>query len=382
MLLSRFGAFSLYSALKIMKFLSAQTKRKLWNYFYNLLCTLVPQTSILLYRGSENDKFCNISSIAAYLTSHKIRFSQLSYDTFNEQKIRSIYKIARAKVLVLDASSPAARLRISRNTFLINCWHACGAYKKIAFDAKRKGCNEEVEEKRIARVHSSISYLICSSEYVADIYAKAFRMQKARVLALGIPRTDELVQQSACNDHCQHAPYPFTLLFAPTFRTQNDTRTLPSPPDAHALGTVLRELGYNDYVLAYRAHPTCSCTETNGWEDWSDLPLLDAMQRTSVLITDYSSIFFDFLFFKRPIIFYVPDLEIYQNTERELYFSPQSAFPESTCTDLNSLQRVLRSVCTHTSTKQEFFKKYMNSCDGHSTERVCKLILSLMKDAK
>ena len=347
--------------------------RLFWNIVYNCISLFVSCRGILLYTGLKNDKYGNISSIANYLNEKNISFKTLNAVELKSNRLRSIIKIAQSKVIVIDSASPAGLIKLRDTTYLINCWHACGAYKKIAFDAKRVHFDPEKEERRIRRLHRCISYFICSSDKVASIFAKAFKEEKSKFLPLGVPRTDTLYRTAAAK------PTIPTILYAPTFRTRDNNRTLPDPPDSSVLLPALRDALSIDVRLAYRGHPTCFHEQINGWEDWSNLPQFEALQKASLLITDYSSIFFDYLFYKRPIIFYVPDYKYYTENERQLYFSPFEMFPDSVCTDIISLQNTIIHLFNKNIDYSNFWNLYMASCDGNSTERVCDLIMNLIR---
>ncbi len=349
------------------------------NIVYQAAALFLPQDGLALFASSKGDKFSNITALTEKLDSLSMPFVLMAQNDFQTRPFRSLVVLARARVVVLDAASPFARIRPSQNTVLIHCWHACGAYKKVAFDAKRKDFDEKSEEKRIQRIHRGISWFVCTSEETARIYAGAFRLPLERMLVFGSPRMDAVLQAA-------HSPEPseYTVLFAPTYRTFGQkTRYLPPMPDDRALRQVLEsELG-EKVRLAFRSHPSLSVSNIpEGWEDWSALPQEEALRRTSVLVTDYSSIFFDFLPFKRPIVFYVPDYEVYQRHERELYFSPYDAFPKTTCSDEGTLSEILVQCRHEKAGYGEVWQKHMSACDGRASERLCHFIQQIMKRNK
>lgn len=346
------------------------------NAVYRLASTLVQQDRLVLLSSSPDDKFSNITALSEKLRERAMPFIWMTREQLQAHPLRSLVSLARARVLVIDAASPAARIKLHRNTCLIHCWHAGGAYKKVAFDAKRKNYDDASEEKRIRRIHRGIDWLVCTSEETASTYAKAFRLPLERMLVFGSPRLDATLQEVNFP-----APSTYTVLYAPTYRTHGKkVRYLPPLPDAEALrATLVSRLGEN-VRLAFRGHPTAPDPEhPEGWENWSHIPQHEALRRASVLITDYSSIFFDFLPFNRPILFYVPDFSEYLRHERELYFSPYDAFPETTCSDERTLMQMLVQ-CRHMKVDYgEVWQKHMSACDGKASERLCAFIQKIMK---
>lgn len=361
--------------LKKAKHVYASIKKRIIIFIYIGMSHLFSKNKIILYASSHNDTFGNISSIAHTLQQRKIKFKLLTQEIKKLSPISFYASLARARVLVIDADSPAALVQLHPKTCLIHCWHAGGAYKKIGFDAKKNHCDSYAEEKRITRIHRCISYFVCSSHETAKIYAKAFRLDMNRMLIFGVPRLDAVIKSMPFPE-----PEEFTILYAPTFRTRGNGRQIPPPPDAHFLRAELQPVFGGTLRLAFRGHPTTLAPKPfNGWEDWSALPQNEALRRTSILITDYSSILFDYLPFRRPLVFYVPDIAAYREEERDLYFSPVETFSETTCTTEQDLVRILRTCRGRKTEYQEFWNTHMSACDGHATERLCTFIQHQME---
>ena len=346
------------------------------NLIYKIASYFLCQDRIILLSSSSDDKFGNISALAKTLCKHETSYIWMTYEQMKEHPFKSLIILARARILVIDAASPAARIKLSKKTCLIHCWHACGAYKKIGFDAKRKKYNESSEEKRIKRIHRGISWFVCTSEETARIYAKAFRLPIERMLVFGSPRLDIILQKKSTN------PKIYTILYAPTYRTdEKNMRHVPQLPNAKELQEILSLYLGEKIRLVFRSHPTVSPPyDLKGWEDWSNIPQFDALSNASILITDYSSIFFDFLVFNRPIVFYIPDLKKYQQNERGLYFSPYEYFSETTCSDKNTLINILLKCHNKKINYSNIWNKYMSSCDGNASERIYLFIKNNFKE--
>ena len=346
------------------------------NIIYIIATHIFKQDKIVLLSSSDNDKFGNITALSKELYAQGMPYILLAQIQLKNNTYKYLKTLAKARVIVIDATSPSARIKLSKNTSLIHCWHACGAYKKIGFDAKRKNYNNDSEEKRIRRIHRGISWFVCTSEETAKIYAKAFHLPFERMLIFGSPRLDSIIKKYNFSD-----PKIYTILYAPTYRTYGkNIRNLPQLPDAKFLRQeLIYKLGEN-VRLAFRGHPTAPPPiDLNGWEDWSDVPQSEALFRASVLITDYSSIFFDFLIFNRPIIFYIPDIDIYINNERSLYFLPDKEFKETICVDESDLVDVLIKCRNLKVNYINLWNKYMLACDGNSSKRLCLFIKKIMK---
>ena len=356
------------------KRIASLSKRIVGKFAYRICSFITRQDKLLLYSASPNDSFGNIEALARWFEAHGVEYIKTSQAEMIQSPIRFFSQLAKARILIIDAGSPAARVKLTPRTILIHCWHAGGAYKKIGFDAKRKGFDERKEETRIKRIHRNIAYMVCTSRHTAEIYAKAFHLQKEQMLTFGLPCLDGCLKQES-----PPTPSPQTILYAPTYRTNaRGQRNLPQVLNMPLLRARLAVTGEN-LRFAFRGHPTLSSSQIEGWEDWSAIPQDEALQKTTVLITDYSSVFFDFLPYRRPIVFYVPDMEDYQIHERELYFSPYDEFPDTTCGDMESLVRIIRTCKDESVDYSRFWNTYMDACDGSSTERLCSFVLEKLK---
>ena len=346
------------------------------NVVYKIASHRLEKNSIILYSSSLDDKFANIGAVASKLKEKKISFVRLSQLYRLLHPLRFYTKLAKARVLLIDGNSPAAHVKLHPDTCLISCWHACGAYKKMGFDAKRKGYSDKNEERRLNRVHRDISYFVCTSEDVADIYADAFHLQRSKMLIFGSPRLDKILTSPL-----PPKPATYTVLYAPTYRTgSHNKRALLPLPDGELLRARLEDSLGEPVTLAFRGHPTSPKPDSiAGWKDWTDLPQQDALNGASVLVSDYSSIFFDYLPLARPVVFYIPDFEAYQRDEKELYFSPYELFPETTCQSEKELVETLVR-CRHAKADHsQVWNKFMSACDGHASERLCDFMVALQQ---
>src|SRR5699024_576612 len=103
--------------------------------------------------------------------------------------------------------------------------------------------------------------------------------------------------------------------------------------------------------------------------DISDLYLM-----SDILITDYSSVFFDYANLQRPMIFYTYDLEVYRDDIRGFYFNLEKEAPGPVVSNFEDLLDTI-IMLDHTDKKDfDFYQEYCYLEDGHATERVVKYI--------
>ena len=104
--------------------------------------------------------------------------------------------------------------------------------------------------------------------------------------------------------------------------------------------------------------------------DVSDLKIEDLIMASDMLITDYSSIVFEYSLFEKPMIFFAYDLEDYEK-QRGFYYPVRELMPGPVCTDLHDVSREIRRMESgFDRMKVRAFKyRFMGGCDGHATSR-------------
>ena len=100
-----------------------------------------------------------------------------------------------------------------------------------------------------------------------------------------------------------------------------------------------------------------------------------------MLITDYSSVIFEYALLKKPIAFFCYDMA---NYNRGFYLNYPDDLPGEVYETQEELAEFLRAVDKHTITDKynSFVEKYMSACDGHSCERIAGLINSYMEEGE
>ena len=106
------------------------------------------------------------------------------------------------------------------------------------------------------------------------------------------------------------------------------------------------------------------------------------LHHIDVLITDYSSVFYDFLVLDRPILFAPFDLDEYQQIDRELYEDYTSATPGPICQNWNEIQIQLEKYFsegdTYQTERKEIFNQYFQYSDNHNSERIVDTVINYL----
>ena len=263
---------------------------------------------------------------------------------------------------------------------VIQLWHACGAFKKFG----QRGTNISIPTDMAT--HAQYNIVCVSGQYVRSIYADAFNINLKKVRSLGCARTDEFFDQVAIIDKKQaiYEKHPewkdkFIIIYAPTFRDIGNDRTEFHPDlDFERLSKELLP----DQVMLICPHPVMKNAIVD--KKYSNIQVVrdfstnDLMFISDMLITDYSSVIFEYALLKKPIAFFCYDLATYN---RGFYLNYPDDLPGQVYEDQTALTEYLRDKSKHIlDDKYELFiQKYMSGCDGHSCERIAKLVNDYMK---
>ncbi|AZQ35466.1 CDP-glycerol:glycerophosphate glycerophosphotransferase [Streptomyces cyaneochromogenes] len=232
--------------------------------------------------------------------------------------------LARAEYWIDNQSYPL-KLTKRPGTTYIQTWHG-SALKRMGFDEpgwKLKSRPEQAEQQRSL---DRFDHFLVRSEHDVRTLARAFRLREKALLRVGYPRNDELVR---ARESAERPPLAAelgipadkkVLLYAPTFR-QHGGRRFELPFDVERFA---EEFG-DRYVLLVRAHylnhvvlPPSVRGRVIDVSDHHDVTPLLAL--ADALITDYSSVMFDYALLDRPMLFFPYDYEEYVHTGRGTYF--------------------------------------------------------------
>lgn len=287
------------------------------------------------------------------------------------------YKLSRAAYIFMnDNFMPLADLDVSPDTEIIQLWHGQGVFKKFGLDIE---VDEDIRKREEAG-DAKISYVICSSEGVRDIYAHAFNTDVEKVLPLGKADSDYFFEPHDTYEIRKKFDemYPACegkklVLYAPTFR--DDKKADEKLLDNFMADKVVKALG-DDYALLVRLHPQVHSTQcvmnsahdVTGYKSVNELCLM-----CDILITDYSSICMDFAILEKPMIFYAFDLEEYKST-RDFYYDYESYVPGKVVKSFPELLDALEKKDFDEYKSDKF--KYFNFGvpDGKASERIAELV--------
>lgn len=294
----------------------------------------------------------------------------------NPEYLREAIKIiSTSKVVVLDDYVDLRGYNKKPGQKFVQLWHASGAGKKFGSDGSEKLPSED------AMFHREYDLVTVSSEAARKAFASAFSLPVEKVIATGVARTDDFFDEKHIASAIDrvYGTYPEfkdkkILMYAPTIRDVKGRarrRFIPEL-DFDALSEVLGK----DRILVICPHPLMIdqilTKEYNNIKEVRDIATNDIMFVSDLLITDYSSVIFEYSLLRKPMAFYCYDYDIY---DRDFYMDFDNELPGPLLRTQEELASFIgQEEYPLAENYDEFSHKYMGACDGHSTERIVKLI--------
>lgn len=294
--------------------------------------------------------------------------------------LRAGYHLATARVFVVDSHfTPAYVIRPRPGTAIVQTWHATGAIKKFGYGVLDKTFGADETLVSMIRLHSNYTLALAPSRAAALLFVDAYRQPLDLFdTTIGTPKTDVLFGERA--ERARRAMvkrYAIpagrrVILYAPTFRGQS--MTVARHPEELDLALLARVLG-EDHVLLLRLHPAVRGRPQLAREldsfviDVSDhAEANELLLVADILVTDYSSLAFDFALLGRPMAFFAPDHAAYDQ-ERGFYFDYQAEVPGPVFETTADLAAYLRAGRLDTERVRRFAAKWVEAADGHASER-------------
>lgn len=297
-----------------------------------------------------------------------------------------VREIATAKYVFLnDASDVVSCVPLRPETKVVQLWHACGAFKKWGMstaDLKFGGSREALLRHPF---YKNLDLVTVSSPEVEWAYREAMVLEDTPevVRPLGVSRTDVFFDPSFVASARERVDmrYPDcrgkkVILYAPTFRGRVKTAKGPDQLDIAAL----RERLGGEYALLVKHHPFVKkppeipegC-ESFAFQVGEKLPIDVLLAAADVCVSDYSSIVFEYSLFERPMAFFAPDLDDYDDW-RGFYYNYGELTPGPVFQGNDELVDWLAHLDERFDPTEvrRFKQRFMSACDGFVTERIAR----------
>lgn len=305
------------------------------------------------------------------------------------QKFELCRELSTAKYIFLDDYSRFISLmKVRPGQEICQLWHGAGAFKKFGYSRQDK---ENVSK---ADGHRNYTKACVTGNDIRWCFAEGFGMKEENVKAVGMPRTDLLFDQKYIEETKAsiYEEYPYlkdkkVIIFAPTYR---GTSLRWSYYDFEQLDVdkIYNELKDKGYVFIFKWHPGHFFQmkkdgivpyDLSKYEDFfydfSDSRDINEMLLVAdVLITDYSSVIFDYAILNKPIVYFAYDYEEYTK-DRGMYFDFDEYVYGEVAKNTDELIQAIEDHNMCEELRDDFYEKFMGACDGHSTDKICEMML-------
>ena len=279
--------------------------------------------------------------------------------------MKFLFYSLRSKFWIFD-SRHQYYLKKNKNTRYIQTWHGT-PLKKLALDMDKVNSSEttDIEDyKAKFKKNSSLwDYLISQNSYSSKIFKRAFAFD-GEMLEIGYPRNDILINENnetkinEIKERLNIDKDKKIILYAPTWRDNEFHRSgiykFATEMDFNAMQNALSD----EYVLIVKFHYLVK-DEIN-WDEYRDFiiecnemwDIQELYLISDILITDYSSVMFDYALLNRPILFFTYDLDFYKDNLRDFYFDINTV-PGPLIETTEDLVDFIKN-----NSKEDYFEKY------------------------
>ena len=242
----------------------------------------------------------------------------------------------------------------------IMVWHAIMGGKYIGLDQRGTYYRPDMADL--------MDYIVVPGRGGIDMFHQCTGVPKDRILNLGMPRTDRYFRERP--ERKKEFKEKRVYFFVPTFRGMNDTR-MPEI-DWRKIDDLLTD----DEIFLVKPHPygkpfdimwTKHVFQANKME-----PSVNYLNDADVVITDYSSIIFDGWLMGKPAVLFEKEQGYVQN--RGMYLKYPDQYSPRYATKEEGMIILAREARHMMKTEQDCLDYVADMCDGHSCERICKLI--------
>lgn len=304
---------------------------------------------------------------------------------------RKSYEMATSHVWIDDGIRPLWSYK-KRGQYYINTTHGVGvSLKKFGLEA---GNTTEGERQLILHDSELVDMYLSGSKFISEVYKSAFAL-KIAPLEVGSPRLDVVLRNDETiarrtKEKLNIPEKSKVLLYAPTFRrpkTATGVRNMDfNQLEFDRMQRKLQECFGGEWIVLFRLHPMMrklsSFQKNVSWTiNVSDYPdMQELICASDIMISDYSSVMFDFAFSGKPVFLYAYDLEEYCAHERGLYFEiEQLPFPVA-----KDMQQLLEQIENYEEASyhlkwQEFIAPLQICERGDASQQVAQLIEDIIE---
>lgn len=357
---------------------------------------------LFLYVSQHSEELNGVRPVWISHNREIVRFlTDNGYEAYYYHSFKGIWLALRAGAYIYDNYSKDINFWQSGGAFKFNLWHGTGN-KKInhdnIHDAVRHPRNAWEKWKTWLRRLSDekpTDYILTTSDAMRPHFASAFKVDESHVVVDGYPRNDILFPNDECRinnlmtdvesalcekiDSFKREGYRI-ITYMPTFRESE--KKFFDIMNLQAFNDFLRE---NHTILINKVHIKSKLRAEFAKQQYSNIVNADAdvdvytfLNKTDLLITDYSSVYTDYMLLDRPVIAFTYDWEDYSKDSRDCTINQDDYMPELKAISMEELMQMISFTSTEDPKKEARAAsraRMFNYPDGKSSDRLAKWLL-------
>ncbi len=322
---------------------------------------------------------------------HLLKIRQVPDLIYYMNAKRYIEAAATAKAIFnCTANILMGHLKLRPETTYIQLWHGCGAFKKCGLSTIDYSFGKSKKSHKEYPQNTNYSYVTIASPEVSWVFEEMMGIDKNAgiIVPTGISRTDSFFSSAFISKSYEKlykkipcAKEKKVILYAPTFRGNVATCTSPDVLDVKKFAEALGD----EYILIFKHHQSVRVVPSIPEEyegsfaydmtRGKGMDINELMTVADILISDYSSVVFEYSLFERPMLFFTYDIDEYVD-QRGLYYDFNEITPGPMFDNNDDMIDYILHIDERFNKEEvtQFKEKFMCCCDGHSTERIVKLI--------
>ncbi|WP_066258932.1 CDP-glycerol glycerophosphotransferase family protein [Neobacillus drentensis] len=379
-------------------------------FFYNAAKTFLPiDKSLIVFESGLGKQYGdspryiyeevvrrNLKYKKVWIYNTQKRFKDPHTIYVERLSIKYYYYLAKAGYWVNNQNFPTY-LKKRPGTTYVQTWHGT-PLKKMLFDIENVQGRTDDYVQRVHQATKSWDYLISPSPYASKAFRSAFQYE-GNICEIGYPRndifyrTEKITVAVSVRNSLKLPKNKKVILYAPTFRDNQTNGANKFTFDIHLDFEKMKEKLGDDYILLLRMHVVIKnkviipdefkdfIFNVSHYPDIQELYLI-----TDILITDYSSVMFDYANTKRPMLFFTYDLELYRDQLRGFYMDFENEAPGPL---IRNSQEIIDAIIDIDDVQRRykdkylaFYNKYCILEDGFAAERLVNKVFDMKEDNK
>lgn len=372
--------------------------KKLQYYTLTLLNYIIPKSDKTIFMFDKRFRKDNVWALTYYLsTNQKYRKYEIFYYTKADipskgnvtvisNPVYALWKQLRSNYIFYSYRD-IKKFKPVREQVIVDTMHG-SPLKKIGY----LGGNSKF--KKMWRFEKTFSHILCVSDYFKEIIKEAFGADESQCIVMGYPRNDLIFskEDSLGKLDIKKDLYSKIVLWMPTYRARSRSgKKVDSKVDFPMLNlenvkSLNKFLAKEKILIIIKPHPnqvklellqrTYSNIKIYNNEELAarEVELYQILGKVDALLTDYSSVYFDFLLTMKPIGFVIDDIKYYGNRRGFTVENPLDMMPGEKIYNLDGLMSFLKDLGGDIDSFYEDRKRINNIAnkfkDGNSCERI------------